>query len=125
MHSSLIALALLGYLSESLPQLHHHEDQHACVEVEGLQHNQKIIPPETTSVSTEKLEGILLDDGHIHAHCALCQLLPSLLGISYSPANFEVNLAIAYSDLNARRPQSQFSAHRSRGPPLHYQPFHH
>lgn len=115
---SLLSLMMLGYLSETLPQLHYHAEQHACVEEDGLQHTQVFLPSESAAPSTgDRLQGVLHDGGHEHALCALCQLLPSLLGSSFSPGYFDAPDQLLFAKTDFGRTEKRFKSHRSRGPP--------
>lgn len=111
------SLMLFAVLSESIPQLHHHQEQHQCVTSQGqhfhTEQSQDIARNGPQFIPQE------LTDTHNHLECALCHLVPSLQIIEkklFKARSSETSYLAHQTRATAYTNQSQ---KRPRAPPLH------
>ena len=119
--SGLTVFALCFNILRILPDMHHHEEQHACVGLQGEFFHLETEPHQHTDHSGETIPHLVrvrLGDAHHHELCGLCQFLPSLLDVQAKSHAYGV-ITQAWrtraSELSLTRNAAD---HRPRGPPL-------
>lgn len=119
-HIAVAVLLLLGNLLETLPLLHHHEEQHACIQtgdgyffLETAAHHLE----SETGGSVPYLISFRVGDYHQHALCALCQLIPSFLESSPAIVVFSDPGRLGHHGGEPNARSSCRYAHLPRGPP--------
>lgn len=71
-----LLLLLLATFGQITPDLHHHEEEHACASVEGtFVYLTAINPDAPDHVHGPTLRGMRFGDSHEHHDCSLCHLL--------------------------------------------------
>ena len=109
---------VFGYLSEALPFLHHHEEQHVCVQVDGSWYYLEATPHGSSSPDNEILVAMHLGKGHEHEICALCQLLPSLLDVTLEETVYPGGEPFLSLHETLAHGAAVFGPNLPRGPPV-------
>jgi len=110
-------LMLLGNYLDSLPLLHHHQQEHACLEQNGS-YFFLVADPAQPSSAPLRLTPIRIGEHHEHRLCGLCQLLPSLLDGQLLPVSYPATAALFVSFVDVGAVACHPGPYRPRGPPL-------
>ncbi len=114
------AVLLLGNMFETLPFLHHHEEQHACIQTElgnfYLEMDEHRHATEEDE-SVPHLRPFRMGEHHHHDFCALCHYVPSLQKTARASLSFfDVGPAVHLGG-NPVAAAFYCHAHKPRGPP--------
>jgi hypothetical protein len=107
---------LLGNYLDQLPLLHHHEEEHACLEWDGSFYYLETDHSAPVS-SPLRLNPIRVGDVHDHEICGLCQLLPSLLKDHVVVSVLYHEAVSCYVPMGQTTVSVAADAHKPRGPP--------
>ena len=110
-------LMLLGGYLENLPLLHHHEEEHACLEWDGSFFYLETEGAAPVSAPLRYLP-VRIGESHDHDPCGLCQILPSLLQGQLAETIFYRATNSFGSHAAQWIATSFFDDYRPRGPPL-------
>ena len=115
--SWIMILLILGNMAELSP-LHHHEEEHACLQIDGtFFYFDKTSVDDETGSEQPALHGIRIGDRHEHPICGICQMastwLLELPAHYVGNPNSELETRLISSD--AIRPIS--APFHQRGPP--------
>ncbi|MDJ0841662.1 MAG: hypothetical protein QNK37_34465 [Acidobacteriota bacterium] len=115
----LVSLVLLGNLLGALPELHHHEHEHACLQEDGTFFYVEIVDahPDDEHHGEPCLAGARLGDAHDHDHCVLCQLARSSATHEQLAVTYRLVSSVAGEYGPFIQPNDGALYHLSRGPP--------
>ncbi len=114
---SVLVFVLLGAVAESLPQLHHHQEAHACTQIDGtFFYIESVDNPLRTEHGTQAV-GLRHGEEHEHETCGLCHLVPYSfpdMGESSLARSGKTDYPHPFISQNNDK---QIDLHEPRGPP--------
>ena len=109
-------LLVFGLFSETLPELHHHEADHGCVDFDGI-HFDFLVHDHVHD--GEQHADPLEHSGHDHLACALCLLVKGAFSSDGTGPGFPPVLQTHHLGHHLQRFDTPIAIPLPRGPPHH------